>query len=812
MTIRGIAGAILVLTLICLCTVPVLAEESPSQEYQDALRMDDGGFVLVKNAGAMDEQVGIGDDIALERRDRSDSLVWSRWFGGTQDEKVHGITPLSDGGFLIFGKTESFGQGAWIVRTDGKGTEIWNRTFGGRMSKFNTAIEMKGGEYALAGTSDAFSGKGQGAWLVMLSPDGTELWNRTYGGEVLDYATAVAEFPDGGLVIAGVRMTNADKLEEGLVVRTDSDGNTIWEKTFGGSGSDEIRSVVVTRQDEIVFTGSSFSPGVTIDDFWVVKTDADGNEIWNRKLAGKGIERGMAIATGPDDAFLVGEVVVSDDYEIHLLTLDNAGTVLSDKTFTTGIVPDIMSGSWRLSRDTGGSMALIGTGEGRGVWVIEMTPGGSDTDRHAFGAMTAQNMAAQKTTVVEPVTTYREQFMPSGWLVRTDSKGKELGNTTFGDGRMHEPFALVVTDGEGYAVAGSAVNDGMHSDAVLTFLDRNGQQTGRVVLGSDGLAEIHSMEKEPGGGFILAGIRDLSGWESQKMWIVRTDAAGSRREDHDVSDMPRGNGAHIIRSPEGGYLVSGSFHSADHRSPDGIIVKTDSDGKVVWKQTFGGSGQDDIPWIDRVPGGGYVAVLFSTNGGDRATYASSATLIRLGEDGAEIWSRPVTEEAMQVEPRQVLTTSDGGFLVAGYALRGDALVGPWIVKTDGQGTVLWHHVYHFGTLGLKGSQMAVETPNGGYAMTGDKGDDIWLVRFDPSGTELWTATYGGWSQETARGLATTPDGGFALVGITRSYPVTVTAHAERIFPLFVLFTGILAAGLLAALWNEQKSNGGKPWT
>lgn len=811
MTGRGIACGVLVLALICLCTMPVFAEESPSQEYRDAIRMEDGGFVLVKNAGPRDDQAGIGDDIVLERRDRSDSLVWSRWFGGVQDENVQGITQLSDGGFLIFGETESFGRGAWVVRTDAEGRELWNRTYGGKMSVINAAIEMKGGEYALAGTSDAFSGKGQGAWLVMLGPEGTELWNRTFGGEVWDCAYSVAEYPKGGLVIAGVRMTtDTGKLQEGLLVRTDSAGNTVWEKTFGGSGTDDIRSMVVTRQDEIVFTGSSFSPGLTIDDFWIVKTDADGNELWNRKIAGKGIERGMAIAPGPDDTFLVGEVVVADDYEIHLLTLDNAGGVLSDKTYTTGIVPVIMSGSWRLSRDAEGSMALTGAGEGSGVWVIEMTAGGSDTDRHAFGTMTAQNMAAQKTTVAEPMTTYREPFMPSGWLVRTDSTGRELWNTTFGDGRMQEPFALIATDAGGYAVAGSAVNNGMHSDAVLTFLDGNGQQTGRVMLGSDGLAEIHSMEKEPGGGFILTGIRDLSGWESQKMWIVRTDSAGSRQGDYDISDIPRGNGAHIIRSPDGGYLVSGSSHSTEHNSPDGVIVKTDADGKVLWKQVYGGSGQDSIPWIDRVPGGGYVAVLASTNGGDRASYASSATLLRLGSEGAEMWSKPLTEDT-PLEPRQVLATSDGGFLVAGYAIRGDALVGPWIVKTDGQGTVLWHHVYNFGALGLKGSQMAVETPDGGYAMTGDKGNDVWLVRFDSSGTELWTASFGGWSQETARALAVTPDGGFAIVGITKSYPVTETAHAGRIFPLFVLFSGVLVAGLAAALWKERKTSGGKSW-
>lgn len=789
--------------LLLLCVGTVMAADEPWINYRDMVKTEDGTYVL---AGTIETPVGdqierptYGGDISLERRDSNDIVIWKRSFGGEKKDEATGIIVLSDGGFLVFGSTESFGTGAWVIRTDADGREQWNKTFGkGRTTGINAVIEMRGGGFALAGSSDAFSAKGQGAWLVRTDSSGTELWNRTYGGEVFDSAESVAEYPKGGLVIAGVRNTNSGKLQEALLIRTDSAGNTLWEKTFGGSGQDEARSVVVTRQDEIVFTGSSFSPGLTIDDFWVVKIDAEGNELWNRKVAGKGIERGMAIALTPENGFLVGEAVAADTWEIHLVNLDNDGTVLWDKTFT-GINPEIQSGCWILSRLTDGSLILSGTGEGWGIWALKMTADGTETGRQLFGMKTPDVSPA-------PETTWRQPYIQSGWLVRTDSLGRELWNTSFGDNRMQEPSSLQPVDSGGYVVAGSAVNDGYHSDAWLTFFDDQGQKTGRVVVGSDGLAEIHAVHELPDGGFILTGKRDTSGWESQKMWIVGTDKTGSKLWEKDIPNLPMGEGAYVTRSSDGGYIVSGSAQSPDHRSIDGIIVKTGTDGSVIWNRTFGGSSRDCIPGVGQTQDGGYIAVLATTDGDMADTFTSSATLIRLDNQGTIVWSRPLTERS-PVEPRMVLPTSDGGFLVAGYAIKGDSLVGPWIVKTDGSGNPLWHRVYDVGTYAPKGSELVVEVPDGGYAMIGDKGGDIWLVRLDRSGTELWNRTYGGWLGESARSIQVTSDGGFVIAGTTNSYPVPDTSYG-RIFPLFILFTAILAGSVIIVLRNELKRRRG----
>ena len=790
---------IMVIILLLLFVGSVLAAEGPWINYRDIVKTDDGRYVL---AGTIETQVGkqadwpsYRGDISLEKRDSNDVLIWNRTFGGEKNDEVRRMIRVSDGGFLLLGQTESFGKGAWVIRTDSDGRERWNKTFGkGMTDSLTAAVEMRDGGFALAGTSDAFSSKGQGAWLVRIDSSGTELWNRTYGGEVLDSAESVAEYPKGGLVIAGVRNTNSGKLQEALLIRTDTAGNTLWEKTYGGSGTDEARSVVVTRQDEIVFTGSSFSPGLTSDDFWVVKIDAEGNEIWNRKVAGKGIERGMAIAISPENGFLVGEVVTAEVWEIHLVNLNTAGTVLWDKTFT-GINPEILSGSWRLSRLSDGSLVLSGTGESRGVWSLEMTADGTETGRHMTGIMPKEVSPA-------PATTWRQPYAPSGWLIRTNAHGTELWNTTFGDSRIQDPFSLRQTSNEGYVVAGSAMTDGMHSDAWLTFFNDKGQKTGRVIVGSEGLAEIRSIQQLPDGGFVLTGKHDTSGWESTKLWLIRTDKTGSKQWEKDIPDLPMGEGEFVSLTSEGGYVVSGSFQSEEHRSRDGVIVKTGADGSVIWKRTFGGAGRDGITGVGQTQNGGYIAVLSTTEGDMVDTFTSSATLLLLDTRGAEVWSRSLVEST-QVEPRQVLTTSDGGYLVAGYAINGDSLVGPWIVKTDGSGTILWHHVYDLGTYSLKGSELAVELSDGGYALIGEKGGDIWLIRLDQSGTELWNTTYGGWSGESARSLQVTSDGGFVIAGTTTSYPVTGTSSG-LIFPLFILFTTILAGSAIIMLIKTER--------
>jgi len=795
---------IMVVILLLLFAGSVLAAEDPRINYRDVVKTEDGSYIL---AGTIETPLGkqadwprYRGDINLEKRGSNDILIWNRTFGGEKNDEVRRIIRVSDGGFLVIGQTESFGNGAWVIRTDSDGRERWNRTFGKRgTDSFNAAVELRGGGFALAGTSDAFSTKGQGAWLVRIDAQGTELWNRTFGGDVLDYAQSVAENPRGGLVIAGVTNSESGLLADALLIRTDSAGNLIWKKTFGGSGADEARSVVVTRQEEIIFTGSSFSPGLTIDDFWVVKIDAEGNEIWNRKVAGKGIERGMSIALSPENGFLVGEAVAADTWEIHLVNLNNDGTVLWDKTFT-GIDPDILSGSWSLSRLSDRSLVLSGTGEGWGTWALEMTADGTETGRKLFG-MKAPDVSPA------PDTTWRQPYVPSGWLVRTDALGKELWNTTFGDNRMQEPSSVRQTSDGGYVITGSAVNDGMHSDAWLTFFNDKGEKTRRIILGTDGLAEIRSLQQLPDGGFILTGKHDYSGWESTKMWLIRSDSTGSKLWEKDIPDFPVGEGAYITRSSDGGYLISGSFSSKEHRSPDAVIVKTGADGTVTWNRTFGGSGQDSIPCISQASDGGYVAVLATTEGYMVDTFSSSATLIRLDSQGVVIWSRPL-DERTHIQPSGVLSTSDGGFLVTGYAINADSLVGPWIMKTDGSGTVLWHHVFDFGSLAQKGSELAVEVPDGGYAMIGDKGGDIWLVRLDRSGTELWNRTYGGWSGESARSLQVTRDGGFVIAGTTTSYPVTNASPAGRIIPLFILFTVILAGSAIILFRNELKRRRG----
>jgi len=790
--------------LLSLCAGPVLAAEEPQINYRDLVRLDDGGYVLAGTveipAGKQTDYPSYRGNISIARVDPTGAIIWSRTFGGEKNDEVRRIIGVSDGGFLIIGATESFGRGAWVIRTDADGRELWNKTFGkSRMDSLNAAVEMRGGGFALAGASDAFSSRGQGAWVVRTDAQGTELWNRTFGGDVLDVAQSVVEYPYGGIVIAGVTNTESGSLTDALLIRTDSAGNPVWKKTFGGSGSDEALSVVATRQGEIVFTGSTFTPGLRMDDLWVVKTDGDGNEIWNRKFSGDGLERGLAITHAPDNGFLVLEMVAADTWKIKLVKLDPEGGIAWEREYT-GIEPDTRSGGFSLAGNSNGTIFLSGPGDPRGIWTIETTADGTEIGRRAFG------ITPREVSPV-PETTWREPYVQSGFLVKTDANGAELWNTTFGDTRMQDPYSVRQTADGGYMVAGSSMNDGMHSDAWLIFFNDKGQKTGRVVVSSDGLAEIRSAQVLPDGGFILAGKRDASGWESATMMLIRTDKTGSKLWEKDMPDLPIGGGEFVSRTSDGGYIVSGSFQSREHRSPDGVILKTNTDGSIIWNRTFGGPGQDHIPGAAETPDGGYIAVLATTEGDRVDTFTSSATLIRFDKTGTVVWSRPITESD-PVDPRMILSTSDGEFLVAGYTINGDSLVGPWIAKTDGSGSVLWHRVWDFGTYALKGSEQAVEVPDGGYALIGDKGGDIWLVRLDSSGKELWNATYGGWSGESARSIQPTSDGGFVIVGTTTSYPVVDTSHTERVVPLFILFTAILAGSVIIMLRKELKRRRG----
>ena len=182
--------------------------------------------------------------------DANGNVLWTKNYGGAGDDRGLYLQQTSDGGYIIAGNTTSFGAGGWdayVIKTDASGNLQWTRTFGGTGEDYSCYVEQTGdGGYIVMGNTGSFGAGGQDVWLLKLDSSGTLLWANTYGGtgtEGQHWDTKGQITPDGGFIISSHTTSFGAGLADVWLIRTDSIGNVLWSKTYGGADNDLSRSI-----------------------------------------------------------------------------------------------------------------------------------------------------------------------------------------------------------------------------------------------------------------------------------------------------------------------------------------------------------------------------------------------------------------------------------------------------------------------------------------------------------------------------------------------------------------------------------------
>ena len=230
---------------------------------------------------------------------------WSQTFGGSEYEEGTAIVETADGGFAISGRTASFGEvlgtdEVWLVRCDENGTHLWNQTYGGGMIRggamdaFYKSVRLEGltdGGFLISSHTANYSVGDADGWLIRTDADGNHLWNYTYGGPDDEYFVDSVECSDGGFISAGFTQNETVGNVDGWLIRTDADGNHLWNYTYGGPTFGEVVYDIIE-----VSTGGFLLTGWTGDfeyvdnpnDFegvtscWIVRVDAFGTPLWDQ--------------------------------------------------------------------------------------------------------------------------------------------------------------------------------------------------------------------------------------------------------------------------------------------------------------------------------------------------------------------------------------------------------------------------------------------------------------------------------------------------------------------------------------------------
>jgi uncharacterized repeat protein (TIGR01451 family) len=294
----------------------------------------DGGFIAAGHSGN-------GPDLHdgfLVKTDPFGSEQWRKTFGGNSHDEINDLRQTSDGGYILTGNTFSFGNGSadvWLIKTDRLGNLQWQQALGTAALEFGRAvIETSDGGYAVVGRSD--NGADIGILLIKTDALGNEQWSNIYGGAGEDESWGLTETPDNQLVFAGTTASFGAGDKDVYLGKVALDGTFSWFQTFGGADDDLGYTVIPTSDGGLLVGGATRSFGVGDYDVYVIKTTADGSEQGSKTYGGAFGEWGAYLLEMPGGGFAIAGSAQSFNNlldDVYLVRTDALGNELWFRTY-----------------------------------------------------------------------------------------------------------------------------------------------------------------------------------------------------------------------------------------------------------------------------------------------------------------------------------------------------------------------------------------------------------------------------------------------------------------------------------------------
>jgi hypothetical protein len=369
---------------------------------------------------------------------------WNRTYGDAlYSEEANAVIQTSDGGYLLVGKKS---VGMWWAKVDKFGNQQWNQTYGGSSNDVAySGVQTADGGYAIGGTT---YDSDHDFWLGKTSASGTMQWNKTYSRDRVQEAYSMIQTSDGGYALAGYSQ-EADQDNDFWLVKTDSNGAELWNQTYddgvpNNQVAEEGWAVVQTDEGGYAVLGVIHGWVSSDYDFWLVKTDSNGVELWNQTYG-----------------------------------LDHGGHDIARSIVQTNDGGFALAGSTEYNTAGGRDFLLIKT-YANGTLQWNHTYGGVDDDEAKSLIQTADGGYA--------LAGYTNSFGAINsdvWMVKTDSFGNIQWNKKYGDIGQEKASSVMQTSDGGYAIAGFKTNG---TDPADFWLIKNGIEpyTEKLVIGGKG--------------------------------------------------------------------------------------------------------------------------------------------------------------------------------------------------------------------------------------------------------------------------------------------------------------------------------------
>jgi len=417
------------------------------------------------------------------------------------------------------------------------GNEEWNKTFGGSNIDVGYCVQQtKDGGFIISGYTRSYGANGHNIWLIKTSSSGTQQWNKTFGGSDDDEGEAVQQTSDGGYIITGWTESYGAGMKDLWLIKTDANGVEQWNKLFGGSNDDAGTYVQQTTDGGFIISGYTSSYGSGSVDGWLIKTDANGNQQWTKTLGG-----------------------LSSD------------------------------GTWCVQQTTDGGYVLTG-------WTYSSGPG----------------------------------YVGNVWLVKTDGSGTQQWSKAYGGDDADRGLHVQQTTDGGYIITGYTASYGAGLDDMLLLkTDATGTEQWTKTFGGTGRDYGNCVDQTIDGGYIIAGYTLSFGAGGDDVWLVKTNSLGEKQWDETYGGTSSDVAYFVQQTTDTGYIVTGHTLSYGAGVHDVWLIKVEGNGTLPLEVDAGG------------PYNGWVDDTISFNGSVTGGFPPYQYLWEFGDNTSSTEQSPV---------------------------------------------------------------------------------------------------------------------------------------------------------------------------
>ncbi|MDD5528469.1 MAG: T9SS type A sorting domain-containing protein [bacterium] len=298
----------------------------------------DNGFIIAGYTASF----GHGkEDVYLIKTDSAGDTLWTKTYGGTEDEEGALVQQTSDSGFIIAGTTNSFGAGnadVYLIKTNSSGDTLWTKTYGGADSDWGSSVQQtQDSGFIVTGWTASFDTNGyMNAYLIKTDANGDTMWTRTFN---LSIAYSVRQTKDNGFIVAGI--TESDMGDKDVyLVKTDVNGDTMWTRTYGGYNDDEAYCVEETQDSGFIVAGFTGVYG-TAGETYILRTNINGDTMWTRSYGETSYASFNSIQQTQDEGFIAVGFLYSGDAGVYLVKLGKEPGIEENNKSVSGITLQI---------------------------------------------------------------------------------------------------------------------------------------------------------------------------------------------------------------------------------------------------------------------------------------------------------------------------------------------------------------------------------------------------------------------------------------------------------------------------------------